>query len=61
MKTEPVAIIGAMEVAVVAVVAVLALVLGWDSATGSAIALAASAIVIAIGTIWQRSLVSPVG
>ena len=57
MKTEPVAIIGAIEVAVVAILGVLAVILEWDPELSGAIVAAASAVVIAIGAIWQRMAV----
>ena len=61
MNREPVAIIGAIEVAAVAVIGVFAAVLEWDAELSASIVAAVSAIIIALGTIWQRSQVdSPV-
>ena len=54
MNREPIAIIGTIEVAVVALIGVLAAVLEWDEAMSAAVIAAASAVVIAIGTVWQR-------
>ena len=51
---EPIAIIGAIEVAGVAMIGVAAAVLEWDAELSTSIIAAASAVVIAIGTIWQR-------
>ena len=54
MKSEPIAIIGAIEIAAVAIVAVLAAVLEWEGEMTATIAAAVSAVIIAIGTVWQR-------
>jgi hypothetical protein len=54
MQREPVAVIGAVEVAVVAVIGVLAAIFEWDAELNATVVAAASAVVIAIGTIWQR-------
>jgi len=57
MNREPVAIIGAIEVAAIAAIGVAAAVLEWDAELSASIVAAVSAVVIAIGTIWQRSRV----
>lgn len=57
MNREPVAVIGAIEVAAVALIGVLGAVLEWDAELSAAVVAAASAVIIAIGTIWQRMTV----
>ncbi len=57
MRSEPIVLIGTIEVAVVAVLGVFGVVLEWEPETSAAIIAAASAVVIAIGTIWQRMAV----
>jgi uncharacterized membrane protein len=57
MQREPVAVIGAIEVAVVALIGVLAAMLEWDAELSASVVAAASAVIIAIGTIWQRMAV----
>jgi drug/metabolite transporter (DMT)-like permease len=54
MTREPIAIIGAIEVAAIALVGVAAAVLEWDEPLTASIIAAVSAVVIAIGTVWQR-------
>ena len=53
-KREPIAIIGSIEVALVALVGVFAAVLEWDGEMTTTVVAAVSAVVIAVGTIWQR-------
>ena len=57
MQSEPIAIIGAVEVAAIALIGVFAAVLEWDVELSASIVAAVSAVVIAVGTIWQRSRV----
>lgn len=57
MQTEPIGIIASIEIAAVAIVGVSAYLLEWDATLSALMVAAVSAIVIAIGTVWQRSRV----
>lgn len=57
MRSEPAILIGAAEAAVIAVLGVLAIVLGWDDELAAAVVAAAAAIVALLGAVWTRSQV----
>jgi hypothetical protein len=57
MRNEPALIIGALEAAVIAVIGLLAVILGWDDNLKVAAVSAGAAIVAVIGAVWTRSSV----